>query len=114
MTLNLSPELVHTKEKKETTKKKEDALVDSFEKFYTAYPKHRARKKAFDAWQKLNPHDGLSETILTAIEKQKAAGESLKERGAFVPEWPYAATWLNGRRWEDDLEEPGGDVDGWL
>lgn len=84
-----------------------------FENFYSAYPKHKDRKRAFDAWKRLNPSDALIEAIHLAIENQKAAKKIQKERGQFVPEWPYAASWLNGRRWEDEIDEPREAADGW-
>jgi len=81
----------------------EETRIESFDKFYKAYPKHQGRKRAFDSWKKLNLHNGLFETILTAIENQKAEKKALKQCGGFVPEWPLPATWLNGKRWEDEI-----------
>ncbi len=46
----------------------------------------------------------LLPTLLDAIEEQRQAKERAKGKGEFVPEWPYAATWLNGRRWEDEVD----------
>jgi len=89
-------------------------LVASFERFYSAYPKHKDRKKALNAWKKLNPSDPLIETVLTAIEKQKAEKEALKQRREFAPEWPLPATWLNGRRWEDEVEPQEAAREGWI
>lgn len=45
----------------------------------------------------------LLPTILNAIAKQKQAKETAKANGEFFPEWLYPATWLNGRRWEDEV-----------
>jgi hypothetical protein len=85
-------------------KKEKIYMSDSyFSLFYQAYPKKEAKKKAFDAWKKIEPSNGLLNTILTAIEKQKAHKEALKARKEFCPEWPLPATWLNGRRWEDEI-----------
>jgi hypothetical protein len=77
----------------------------NFSLFYLAYPKHEAKKKALDAWKKIKPTDGLLDTILKAVEKQKTHKAALKARGGFVPEWPLPVTWLNGRRWEDEIPE---------
>jgi len=99
--------------KNEQEKDNNALLVASFENFYSAYPKHKDRKKAFTAWKKLNPSGGLIETILKAIQSQKAEKEALKDQREFVPEWSYAATWLNGRRWEDEVEQKEA-ADGWL
>lgn len=108
MTLKPSPKLVDIKEKKETTKKKgpvDPAIFSLFESFYQAYPKHEGRKKAFDAWKKIKPNNGLQKIILQAIEKQKAHKGALKAKGEFAAEWPLPASWLNGKRWEDEIPE---------
>jgi phage replication O-like protein O len=83
-----------------------DIMLDSsnpaFEEFYKAYPKKKARRGAEKAWAKLNPSPELIKTILTALEKQKQSEEWKKENGKYIP---YPATWLNGRRWEDEIPE---------
>lgn len=76
-----------------------------FDIFFQAYPKHEAKKKALDAWKKIKPTDGLLDTILKAIENQKTHKAALKAQGEFCPAWPLPATWLNGRRWEDEIPE---------
>lgn len=83
---------------------KNNYMSDSdFDLFYQAYPKHEGRKKALDAWKKIKPVNGLSVTILKSIENQKAHKAALKAKGEFCPAWPLPATWLNGRRWEDEI-----------
>ena len=39
--------------------------------------------------------------LIDAIEKQKQTPDWNKENGKYIP---YPATWLNGRRWEDEIE----------
>jgi len=46
----------------------------------------------------------LVPTLLDAIDKQIKVKETKKAKGEFTPEWPHGATWLNGRRWEDEIE----------
>ena len=82
---------------------KKNTYSPDFETFYAAYPLRQGKKKAFDAWQKIDTQNGTLATILHAIEKQKAHKARLKERKEFCPEWPLPATWLNGRRWEDEI-----------
>lgn len=50
---------------------------------------------------KLNLTDELQQTILAALEKHKKSEDWKKDAGKFIP---YPATWLNGRRWEDELK----------
>lgn len=74
----------------------------SFEQFWSAYPKKTAKSTALRAWEKLKPDMELVSKILEALEKQKNTSQWQKENGQFIP---YPATWLNGKRWEDELEQ---------
>ncbi len=40
-------------------------------------------------------------TILNSLEQQKHSVQWTKDGGQYIP---YPATWLNGRRWEDESE----------
>jgi hypothetical protein len=82
-------------------KKKEYSL--EFLAFYELYPKKEAKYKSFEAWSKINPQNGLVGTIIAAVKNQIAYKKRLKEANQFVPEWPLSVTWLNQRRWEDEL-----------
>ena len=75
---------------------------DLFNKFWTAYPKHIAKQSAVKAFEKLKPDEKLLEAMLKAIEMQKESKQWEKDGGAFIP---YPATWLNQRRWEDELPQ---------
>ena len=79
--------------------------INTFSVFYEAYPKHEGKREALKAWQKIKLDNGQLEIILTAIEKQKKYKEHLKSKNQFYPEWPMPATWLNGQRWEDEIQE---------
>ena len=56
-------------------------------------------KKAFE---KLKPDADLLETMIRAIEKQKRSEQWMKDNGQFIP---HPQTWLNGKRWEDELPQ---------
>lgn len=71
-----------------------------FDEFWAAYPRHVAKKDASKAFAKLRADGALLRRILTALEAAKQSRDWLKDGGAFVP---YPATWLNGRRWEDEV-----------
>ena len=73
-----------------------------FEIFWAAYPKKRAKGAALAAWRKLDGTKTPLETLLLAIAAQKAGHDWQKDGGQYIP---YPATWLNQRRWEDDLGE---------
>ena len=86
---------------KEKKKKKEEELL--FARFWDAYPKHTAKTAARKAFDKVNPDAAKVETMLAAIEKQKASAQWQENGGQFIP---YPATWLNQNRWEDELPKP--------
>ncbi len=75
---------------------------EGFNEFWQAYPKKTAKQAALKAWKKLKPDSELLKVILNALEQQKQSAQWQKEDGQFIP---YPATWLNGRRWEDDNSE---------
>lgn len=80
--------------------------ADDFEDFYNAYPKKAAKAIALKAWQKLNPDEELMSKMSKALLLQKKNFDWIKEDGKFVP---HPATWLNQRRWEDEIK---GDASG--
>lgn len=101
--------LLNNKSKRES--KRESVTVTSpyepvyekkFERWYEKYPNKKAREKARHAFLKLKPDDKLFKIILEALEKQKRFKE--KFRGQFIPDWPYPATWINQKRWEDEVD----------
>lgn len=81
-------------------KKKFIAYTPEFEIFYSLYPRHVGKEKAMEAWQELNPDSELQKIIMDAVDKQKLSEQWTKNNGQFIP---YPATWLNGRRWEDEI-----------
>ncbi len=67
---------------------------------YSEYPRHVARKAAEKAWDKLEINEDSFAAILKAILMQKRTiwlGKDLQ----YVP---HFSTWLNGERWEDEIE----------
>jgi hypothetical protein len=72
-----------------------------FEKFWSAYPRHVAKSDAQKKFEKLNPDDELLAVMLAAIEKQKKSEQWVKDGGQYIP---HPSTWLNQRRWEDEVQ----------
>jgi len=86
---------------------KNNTYSQNFISFWKAYPNKVAKKKAHEAWQKLEKAENIEillPKLLDAIERQKQDKEIKKANGEFVSEWPNPATWLNGRRWEDEIK----------
>lgn len=79
-----------------------ERLEMSFNRFWAAYPKKTAKQQAFKAWQKIKPDDELVQKILSALAQHKKSAQWLKDNGQFIP---HPASWLNGRRWEDELTQ---------
>lgn len=77
-------------------------LSESFEIFWNAYPKKAAKQQALKAWEKLKPNEELTAEILASLGRQKKSVQWTKDNGQYIP---YPATWLNGRRWEDEETE---------
>lgn len=78
------------------------ALVEAkpFDEFWEAYPYRVAKAEAQKAWAKIKPDAKLLTLILTAIEKQKAGADWLRDDGQFIP---HPATWLRAGRWLDEV-----------
>ena len=80
--------------------RKKSADMDGFALFWQEYPRKAAKAAALKAWQKLNPPPDLVERILAHVRDHKMSPDWIKDGGQFVP---HPATFLNGRRWEDDI-----------
>lgn len=77
-------------------------------RFWTAYPKHINRERVRQLFIKLNPTAADVDVWVDAIEEQKRSKQWSDPQ--FIPS---PATWLSGRRWEDELEPPetGGSIE---
>ena len=71
-----------------------------FDSFWTAYPKRKDKIGAARAWNKLRPDAELQKKIMMVLEEHKKRPDWLKDGGQYVP---HPKTWLNGRRWEDEV-----------
>lgn len=75
-------------------------LKNGFNLFWERYPKKLAKRDAEKAFDKIKPDEKLFNLILEKLELYKQSEAWLKDGGQFIP---YPATWLNGRRWEDEI-----------
>ena len=69
-----------------------------FAAFWAAYQRRTHRKAAWDAWKRLQPSQAVQRQILEALGIQSAS-KQWAEGLNFIP---HPASWLRGRRWEDD------------
>lgn len=91
------------KEKSLKALAEKSASSELFAKFWKLYPRKTAKANAEKAWSKLKVTDELFALIAYGLAKQAVCHDWLKDGGAFIP---HPATWLNGRRWEDEVKSP--------
>lgn len=77
---------------------------ERFKRFWDFYS-HKARgenkQAAIRAWDKLKPDDALIDEMATALSRKVESKDWREGIGI-----PYASTWLNNRRWEDEVADP--------
>lgn len=109
--------LVGFKKEKNTTKKEKQEThlsglakktgteaiwkADVFARFWKCYPRHESKADAVRAWNKLKPDDALIREMSMGL--YRALHSDLWRRDIGIP---YASTWINQRRWEDELPDP--------
>ena len=77
----------------------DESAQPNFDTFWSAYPRKVAKERARKVWNRIKPTLKLTHQILNAVETAKTSEEWLKEGGRYIP---YPASYLNGRRWEDE------------
>ena len=100
---NATEEDIEEDKEEELEKDKED--ICSFDEFWSAYPKKKAKEAARKAWAKLKPDETLGKEIIQAVIESAKTKDWLKENGKYIP---YPATYLNGKRWEDERNNANG------
>jgi len=89
----------------EERKESQSELMERFEIFYKAYPRHKSRGDAEKAWKSIKPSKALFAKIMEALELAKQNPDWQKENHKYAP---YPASWLRATGWEDEgcVEEP--------
>lgn len=80
---------------------------EMFCRFWKLYPRKVGKDKAEKAWAKLKLNQDLFDVILKALAKHVLTPGWTKDNGQFIP---HASTWLNGKRWEDEVQEAPANV----
>lgn len=94
---NIPPIVPQGGRKRQGAKTKSDWMPERFEAFWSAYPRGEKKQAAIAAWDKLHADEGLLNLMAMALKRQLSSDEW--QRGIGIP---YASTWLNQRRWEDE------------
>jgi hypothetical protein len=79
---------------------------ENFLKFWKAYPKKTAKDPAWKAFKKLKVDDDFLAMLIKAINQQGLPSRDIQ----FVP---HASTWLNGKRWEDEVTTTSSSTNEW-
>jgi hypothetical protein len=77
-------------------------MMERFDRFWAAYPRHTAKSLALKSFRRLAVSDTLLDIILSALAIQIRSLQWSRESGAFIP---HPSTWLNQARWNDELEQ---------
>lgn len=80
---------------------KKNEFTDGFDAFWAAYPKHVGKAAALKAWKKLKPNAELQDIMAKALIEHKKSKQWHEECGRYIPN---PSTWLNQRRWEDEVK----------
>lgn len=75
---------------------------EAWDRFWAIYPRKVDKAKAIRAWNKLKADRKLMQIMSAALKAQRASEEWRRDNGRAIP---YPSTWLNNRRWEDELED---------
>lgn len=79
---------------------KAKSKLHRFDEWYALYPRKTARGNAEKAWASLKASEELIDTMISALRVQREQPDWTKDNGSFIP---HPATWLNGKRWMDEL-----------
>ena len=78
---------------------------DQFTQFWNVYPKKMSKTPALKAFTKIMKQKNSPElkSLISTVETWSKTKDWKKDDGQYIP---HAATWLNQRRWEDELPGP--------
>ena len=89
-----------------------------FDRFWKLYPRKVNKQAARRAWDRLKPNLLLCSQMSLALKAQMRSEQWTREGGRYIP---YPSSWINGRRWEDEMpdapqrppDEPRQEAWGW-
>ena len=93
---------------KRESKSAPDWMPERFEAFWASYPRGEGKQKAIHAWDRLKPNDDLLRSMALGLMRQLQSPDW--QRGIGIP---HASTWLNQRRWEDEVKGLPSPQAGW-
>ncbi|MEJ5903812.1 helix-turn-helix domain-containing protein [Pseudomonas kermanshahensis] len=103
-----APRTSHSSEPvKEPVKPKVADAPDSvaFDRFWAIYPRKVGKSAAEKAWAKIKVTIDLFDRMAASLAAWAVSTDWTKDGGQYIP---HPSTWLNGKRWEDELPAPAG------
>lgn len=85
--------------------KRREGNPSAFTAFWMAYPRKEGKHDALKAWERLKPDVALVSRIMSSLLSFCASRQWQDNGGKYIP---HASTWLNKRRWEDELAPSAG------
>lgn len=86
---------------KEPTEKEPSHMERRFAAFWAAYPKKVGKGAAEKSFAKYKPDDELTARMIQAVQAARRSDQWQKDGGQYIPN---PATWLNQKRWEDEIQ----------
>ena len=83
-----------------SARKQEAAAL--FDRFWAEYPRKDDKKNAQRAFLRIKPDEETLQGMLAALRRQKNSRQWLDAGGRYIP---LPATWINGERWNDQMQE---------
>lgn len=84
-----------------------ETYKEKFETFYKAYPRKVGKANVEKWFNKNKPNEELFNLMMRKLELFKKSPDWFKDNGQFIP---YPTTWLNQKRWEDEIVVNGMNV----
>jgi hypothetical protein len=75
-----------------------------FNKFWESYPKKTGKGYAYQCWKKIKTPKPTLEILIESIKLHTESNQWKDQSGKFIPN---PSTWLNQRRWEDEIFKGG-------
>jgi hypothetical protein len=72
---------------------------------YKIYPGNKSKTRDWNCFIKHKDWEESLSLLKPAIEREIEHKKYLKSKGTFCYEWAFFSTWLNQRRWEQELEK---------
>ena len=80
------------------------SLDETFEQFWSVYPRKAGKKRAHELWYKLSPDGETVGKIMASVEKARGTPQWRERDGQFIP---HPSTYLNQERWNDEAPTIG-------